>query len=367
MGKCKICKRESALVSDFLGVCKACILKGSRKSFEIVREAHERARNRFGLEASIPKAADGLQCFGCGNECKIPTGEKGYCGLVENRGKLVRLAGTNKGLCEWYYDVLPTNCVATEFCPASTGCGYPEFAKHPSGEYGYYNLSVFYGACNLNCLFCQNWQFKNLTKRLSPLVTAFELADKVNEKVTCVCFFGGDPNPQLQHAIQTSELALKVKPNDILRICLETNGNANWKLLKKFAKISFSSGGCIKFDLKLPKASPLAVALTGVSNIRAYENFEKLVEFHKRRANVPFLVASTLLIPGYVGEPEVREISQFIADLDPTIPYSLLAFYPSFMLTDLPRTTKKLAEKCLKAAREEGLERVRVGNMHLLV
>ena len=66
-------------------------------------------------------------------------------------------------------------------------------------------------------------------------------------------------------------------------------------------------------------------------------------------------------------EEEVREISRFIANLDTSIPYSLLAFYPHFMMRDLPLTQKKLAEDCLRIAREEGLEKVRIGNVHLLV
>ncbi len=368
MGICKICGKESKYVSSFLGLCRDCILDNPEKSLAIARRAHEISRKKFGLVPFIPKSQKGLQCLGCGNECKIPEGEKGYCGLVKNEnGKLIRFAGTSeKGLCEWYYDALPTNCVSIEFCPAGTGCGYPKYAKSNGPEYGYYNLSVFYGACNFNCLFCQNWHFKYLTQRLSPLISGEELANKVNEKVTCICYFGGNPDPQLLHAIEASRIALEKKKNDILRICLETNGNANWNLLKKFAKISFESGGCIKFDLKFPKNSPLNLALTGVLNERTYENFKKLVKLHKKREEVPFLTASTLLIPGYVTEEEIREIARFIANLDERIPYSLLAFYPHFEMKDLPLTTRKIAENCLRVAKEEGLEKVRIGNVHLL-
>jgi pyruvate formate lyase activating enzyme len=205
-----------------------------------------------------------------------------------------------------------------------------------------------------------------LTQKLSPLISAQELASKVNDKVTCICYFGGTPDPQLLHAIETSKLALEMKKDDILRICLESNGNSNWNFLKKFAKISFKSGGNIKFDLKFPRNSPLGIAITGVSNERSYENFKKLAKLHRKRPEVPFLTASTLLVPGYVTEEEVREISRFIASLDKTIPYSLLAFYPHFMMDDLPLTTKRLAENCLRIAKEEGLEKIRIGNIHLL-
>jgi hypothetical protein len=35
-------------------------------------------------------------------------------------------------------------------------------------------------------------------------------------------------------------------------------------------------------------------------------------------------------------------------------------------MSDLPTTPQTLAEQCLAAAREEGLENVRLGNIHLL-
>jgi pyruvate formate lyase activating enzyme len=78
------------------------------------------------------------------------------------------------------------------------------------------------------------------------------------------------------------------------------------------------------------------------------------------------LVASTLLVPGYVDEEEVRAIARFIASLDPTTPYSLLAFHPAFAMADLPPTSRRHALACKAAAEEAGLSRVRVGNEHVL-
>ena len=80
----------------------------------------------------------------------------------------------------------------------------------------------------------------------------------------------------------------------------------------------------------------------------------------------PFLIASTLLVPGYVDETEVSGIAQFIAGLDPEIPYSLLAFYPQFYLHDLPTTSRTHALRCKEAAEMAGLINVHVGNLHLL-
>ncbi len=197
------------------------------------------------------------------------------------------------------------------------------------------------------------------------MLSAKELAEKVDEKTSCICYFGGDPGPQITHAIKTSRIALEKNEDRILRICWESNGNLTKGPLKKIAELSIESGGCIKFDLKTWDEG-LNMALCGISNERTLKNFEYLSKIAGEREEPPFLVASTLLIPGYVEVDEVKKIADFIASLSPKIPYSLLAFYPQFEMEDMPVTTRKQAEECMRAAKNAGLERVRIGNVHLL-
>jgi len=129
--------------------------------------------------------------------------------------------------------------------------------------------------------------------------------------------------------------------------------------------VALDSGGCIKFDLKAWDEN-LHQALTGVTNRRSLENFKRAGEKIGRRPMPPLLIASTLLVPGYVEEDEVRSMARFIASINPDIPYSLLAFYPHFYMSDLPFIPKATAEKCLTEAREEGLKNIRIGNLNLL-
>jgi pyruvate formate lyase activating enzyme len=139
----------------------------------------------------------------------------------------------------------------------------------------------------------------------------------------------------------------------------------NPDLLKEMVELSLTSGGCIKFDIKAWN-DPLHRALCGVSNERTKENFEWVAQWIKKRPEPPLLIASTLLVPGYIDEEEVRGISTWVASLDPDIPYALLAFYPQFFFKDLPVTPRDLAIRCKEVAQGEGLRRVRIGNLHLL-
>jgi len=369
LGQCQICKKNSILISSQLGVCLQCIRKKPEESLAITDKVHAESRGRFGLPPKPPKKPNGILCGVCANDCKIGTGKRGFCGLVFNvNGKLVRMGGTpDKGILQWYYDPLPTNCVSWWFCPGCTGVGYPKYAYNRSAERGYANLAVFYGSCSLDCLFCQNWQYRNLSAQLSPVMSAEILAAKSDSHVSCICYFGGDPSVQSPHALKTSELSLKRAKDEkrILRICWETNGYWKKEPLQRAVQFSFVSGGNIKFDLKTWNEN-LSKALCGVSNFPTLENFKMVAEkFFKQRSDLPILAASTLLVPGYVDEEEVQGIAKFVSELDSQIPYTLLAFYPQYVLNDLPTTSREQAERCYQTAKRY-LKNVRIGNTNLL-
>jgi pyruvate formate lyase activating enzyme len=364
---CKICGENKLLISQHLGVCRDCILNQSERTLETTNQVHFESRRRYNLPDVPPQSSNGLKCGLCVNDCRIGETEIGYCGLVVNQGgKLVRKAGTPEvGLLDWYYDPNPTNCVAW-ICPAY-GYGFPKYAYKDGPEQGYANLAVFYGSCGFNCLFCQNAQYREMPKRLKPLISAKDLISKVHNRVSCICFFGGDPGPQMLHSLSASKFAIQLaeKEKRILRICWETNGSMSWPLLEKAVNYALKSGGTIKIDLKTFN-DPLNRALCGVTNRQTLENFKKVGAYVQERTEIPLLFASTLLIPGYVDEAEVQRIAAFIADIDPSIPYSLLGFYPHFVMNDLPTTSKAHAERCFRTAKAEGLTRVKIGNVNLL-
>jgi pyruvate formate lyase activating enzyme len=291
-------------------------------------------------------------------------GEEGYCVVRRGTAESLRLDGRQRARMSWYFDPLPTNCVADWVCAGGTGAGYPKYAYEDGPEVGFYNLAVFFEACNFNCLYCQNWSFKGNT-RSSPWHSLEDLTSTVTQRTSCVCYFGGDPTSQLPYAIRAAHRLRTAHRDRILRICWETNGSMHPSWLKRMAQSSLSSGGCIKVDLKAWN-SRVHHALCGVDNRQVLDNFVRLASFVPLRQDPPLLVASTLLVPGYVDEAEVASLASFIARLNPDIPYVLLAFAPQFHLSDFPTTSRAQAEACLEAAVKAGLRYVRVGNRHLL-
>jgi len=347
---CSVCGRRSLLISGNLGVCRDCIRTCHEEAVGITSAAHEQAREAFGLPVFPPRTPRGVRCALCAQECVIGEGERGYCGLrTARQGRLVHFAGTpQRGLLEWYRDPLPTNCVADWVCAGSR-------------QAGYHNLAVFYASCTLDCLFCQNWQFRKTSPISENGVSAGQLAEAANSRTFCVCFFGGDPASQMLHALRAAD---KLAEKGVV-ICWETAGTSNARLLDRAVALSLETGGCIKFDLKAYDEA-LHLALTGASNQRTLENFARTARRFNVRPDPPLVIASTLLVPGYVDAPEVAQIARFIANLNRDIPYALLAFAPHFYMQDLPRTSVRHAEAAAGAAQAAGLTNVRIGNRHLL-
>lgn len=310
-----------------------------------------------------PRAEGGVNCPLCAHQCVMGEGEMGYCGLRTVRdGRLRHLAGTpDRGLLHWYRDPLPTNCVAMWVC---AGRNQP----------GYHNLAVFYGSCTLNCLYCQNWHYRDMLPTGGQIaadrraarpakrgVSAAELAAAATARTFCVCFFGGDPASQMPHALASATLLAKQG----VTICWETSGAANPRLMARAVDLSLRSNGTVKFDLKAYNER-LHLALTGVSNHQALENLTEAAQRFSERPDPPLVMVSTLLVPGYVDAEEVRQIARFVAGFSPHIPYTLLGFAPAFYMPDLPRTSVRHAEEAEEVALEAGLTRVRIGNRHLL-
>ena len=366
-GKCEVCGRESFTISRFLKVCVYCIRDNPDRANPYIKAAHHHVRNTYCLPKQPPNAPYGVSCNICANDCRMNHNSKGYCGLKwGDQGRLKSFISSNKAYVHTYYDKLPTNCCSAWFCPGCTGRGYNNgWALKPNAEHGSVNLAVFFYGCNFNCLFCQNESHRNVQN--APSMSLNQVLTKAMDPlVTCICYFGGDPGPHLPFAINTSQHVLERSDSkNPMRICWETNGISSPNLMRKAAKLSLISGGIMKIDLKAYDPN-IAHALSGVSNQRAYENFSMIADdFFELRPEVPVLTGVTLLTPGYTDEIEIEKIAQFIAKLNPNIPYSLLVFHPANYMNDLPITPPQQVERCYHKARKY-LKHVHIGNEYLL-
>jgi pyruvate formate lyase activating enzyme len=377
MGTCRFCGEREETISEVLQVCRKCVLEGDwNKIKSHIFSVHEQVRNLVGLPKEPPIAEKPnikLKCNYCINECSLSQDDVSYCGLRniprEKIGDLP-LPSKFRGYIHGYIDPNPTNCCNAWFCPAGTSVGFPKFSDYQGPEFGTYSFAAFLYGCTFSCLFCQNSSHKQFQKR--NLFESETLANQIvsNEKITCLCYFGGTPESQLPFTINLAELILEKLENKDkkrkFRICWEWNGSGRQDLVEKCMKIALKSGGNIKFDLKSFNEK-LNLAMCGVSNSRTLENFKYLAEnyFGTRGKEMPELSGCTLMVPGYVNHDEVELIARFISEINPEIPYSLLVFHGDYQMRDLPITPRKQAEKCLQVAKRY-LKNVHMGNKFLL-
>lgn len=354
--RCVGCGKESASVSEALGVCGDCLVKDPARYEARVFAAHANRRREDCLPAVAPKSVGGTVCEACRRACSLGEGETGYCVVRRNRkGIIGHLRGPDSALCHCRYEPIPTNCAASWVCGESGPT-----CRNGTADRAL-NLAVFYAGCNLDCLFCRNSSHRMIDGG-HEVSSPPDVARMVTSRTSCVCFFGGDPAPSVEHALRAATLAIESSTAPP-RICWETNGLGGRRSVERMARLSLGTGGCVKVDFKVFSPAIFRALCDFDSPRGVMENIEALVSMAPLRPRPPLLVVSTPLIPGYVTRGEVSAIAGFLASLNPDIPYSLLGFSPNFMMADMPRTSREHAAACAEAAREAGLTNVHVGNL----
>lgn len=368
MGRCFICKKTGPQIASILSLCGDCIKKRFSEVEEHIENIHKKIKEKDGI--FYEKDKSGLQCNLCFNNCLISKRSFGYCGLRKCGSEGLEGANKNFANLEFYFDLLPTNCVASFCCAVSNS--FTSLFPSPQMERCGKNLAIFFNGCSFNCLFCQNYQHREGTKKFRDLTELDELIGAIDNETACICFFGGDPSCQIDFTIDFAKKVLKLEKYNHLtddssmmrKICWETNGSFHPRFREDILNILFASGGTIKFDVKF-FSEELNKALCGKSNKTTLENLRFFANHFSKRINPPILCVSTLVIPGYVDEKEIEAIAKFISSFHKDVPYSLLAFWPTFYLHDLPRTPEKTMSLCYETARKF-LSNVHIGNKHLL-
>jgi pyruvate formate lyase activating enzyme len=196
------------LISRSIGVCSDCVRKGA---VEKAQQTHEKLRHRDGLVISVPVNGK-IVCSECGNHCRLNEGDIGFCNIrIVSEGEIVDRY-SKSAVVSWYFDPLPTNCVADWVCPITTN------RELGSGKKRLKNFAVFYGSCNSDCLFCQNASYRTMMAKGTPLMTAEELSECADDHTACVCYFGGDPSCNPEHSVRTSNL---LNENRSITVCYE--------------------------------------------------------------------------------------------------------------------------------------------------
>ncbi|MHC1600811.1 MAG: radical SAM protein, partial [Candidatus Nezhaarchaeales archaeon] len=167
-----------------------------------------------------------------------------------------------------------------------------------------------------------------------------------------VAFTGGDIACIAEFYAQAAE-KIKRECSDIW-VLLETNG---YGLTPKNLEI-LASGGVDSFWLDIKAYNEeVYKRLCGTTN-------KWILEAPKLIVDMGFtLEVLTLYIPGWVELDQIAKIAKLIADIDKSIPFTILAFFPEYKLRDVRSPTLHEMIAAYYAAKNNGLENVKLGNV----
>jgi pyruvate-formate lyase-activating enzyme len=165
-----------------------------------------------------------------------------------------------------------------------------------------------------------------------------------------VAFTGGDLTCCPEYYIQCTRL---IKKETDLWVLIETNGYGltpqNLDVLKEAGVDSFW------LDIKALGGTDHKW-LTGCFN----RNILKLPEEIIKRGFV--LEVLSLYIPNLVETPQLKKIAQLIFDVDPEIPFTILAFFPEYQMKRYKSPKVSEMVEAFSEVKAIGLRNVRLGN-----
>lgn len=262
-------------------------------------------------------------------------GDLEKCELCEHKCGINRLRGET-GVCRV---TMPTVASAT---------------LHPAPPESY---TVFMAGCNYKCLNCQNWTISQYPDNgfeqrgyENPTELAEECLNKLNSLsaklmgADRIFFSGGEPTIHLPYVEKVVGEARKINPDT--KVNFDTNGYATEESLQRILGFTTS----ITYDLKAYN-DEVHLALTGASSKPVLRN----AEYIGRHTRDKLWEIRILVIPN-INEVEIKPLTEFIADIDPSLPVCFLAFRPNFALENHPGAGRSLMDKCVEIAKHSGLE-----------
>ena len=285
-------------------------------------------------ETLIQRRDDGaIQCFACGHRCLVKPGRDGVCRVRFNDdGTLLVPHG--------YVGALACDPIEKK----------PFFHLLPGSD----ALTFGMLGCDFHCGYCQNWVTSQMLRDVDAvaqprMTTPGQLVDlALKHGAPVVASSYNEP-------LITSEWAVDVFKEARARglLCAYiSNGNATPQVLD-FIRPYVSA---YKVDLKTfdPKHYR---QLGGVM-----ENVTDTIRMLKERGFWVEIV--TLVVPDFSDAPdELKRMADFLASVDPLMPWHMTAFHPDYKMTENRRTVVDDLMKVIEYGKNAGLKYMYPGNL----
>ncbi len=286
-------------------------------------------------EALIEQKEGGaIQCFACGHRCIVKPGRDGVCRVRFNEnGTLLVPHG--------YVGVLACDPIEKK----------PFFHVLPGSD----ALTFGMLGCDYHCGYCQNWVTSQMLRDVDAVAapkftTPQQLVDiAMQHRAPVVASSYNEP-------LITSEWAVDVFKEARargLRCAYISNGNGTAQVLD-FIRPYVDA---YKVDLKTFDDKHYR-ELGGVM-----ENVTSTIKMLKERGFWVEIV--TLVVPGFSDDPDdLKRMAEFLAGVDPLMPWHMTAFHPDYKMTDGYRqTTADDLMRIVEYGKQAGLKYMYPGNL----
>jgi len=274
-----------------------------------------------------------LRCFACGHCCPIPNGHLGVCRVRFNRdGKL---------LVPWGY-VGGVQCDPIEKKPFFHA--FPGTLAYSFGMLG----------CDLHCAYCQNWVTSQTLRDPAAVASPRKVAPDelakaaVKQGAKIIVSTYNEPLITSEWAVAVFKKARKTG----LITGFVSNGNATPQVLNYLRPWV----DLYKVDLK---------SFDDYQYRKLGGRLEPILETIQSLFQMGFwLEIVTLVIPGFNdAENKLRQLTAFLVNLSPDIPWHVTAFHKDYKMTTQGNTPPEMLMRAAEIGKQEGLRFVYAGNL----
>ena len=287
-------------------------------------------------EALYWEALEGkrVKCTLCPRECAVADVERGWCGVRENRGGK-------------YHTLVYGRAAAVHVDPIE---------KKPLFHYlpGTTAFSIGTAGCNMECVFCQNWnlsqfrpeQLESVALPPAKLVDAARAAGSAS-----IAHTYNEPVVAAEYVLDSAKIGRAAK----LPVVMISNGYIQRKPMSDLAK----ELGAVKVDLKAFTESFYADMCRG--KLQPVLDTLRLL----KEEGVWFEIVVLLVTGKNDSAEEAKRLAGWTAaNLGPDVPLHFSRYFPAYKL-QLPPTPVEAMSRAWDAAKTEGMRFVYVGNVEL--
>lgn len=284
-----------------------------------------------------------VRCRLCRFHCLIADGARGMCAVRENRGGTLYSLVYGK-ICSEHVDPIEKK---------------PLFHVMPGSN----TYSIATPGCNFHCLHCQNYIISQLDQNISlrgtilnqqlrsTVINPLDIVQRaLDNNCRSISYTYTEPTIFFEFACETARLAAEAGLKNIF----VTNGYISTEALSAVAPFLDAAN----IDLK----GFSDAFYHDIVHAKLSEVLSSIIEYRKLGI---WLEITTLVIPGLNDSDAVlRGMADFIANnLGVDTPWHVSAFYPTYKLTDRPRTPATTLKNARDIGIAAGLRYVYEGNV----